>query len=653
MTKEWFEDKAFWVELYPFMFPEGRIRGAAEEVEKLLKLAGCAGGAVLDLCCGPGRHSIELARKGFQVTGVDRTEFLLEKAKEASAAQNLKIEWVLDDMKDFCRPAAFDLAISMFSSFGYFREPEANAEVLRNICESLKPGGLLVMDLKGKETFVPNFREVMCTDGADGSVLLQRHKPAADWTRIDNEWVLLKGGKARTFKIPLHIYSGQELRHLLAEAGFGEVKLYGDLEGGEYGLGAGRLVAVARKPLKRASAKTAKAGAQTPAARQEELQSVKQELAAAQAANRDLKEQVSKLQAEIVALKKAAESKPRAAVHAPPHMQAAPIPPKAAAPAAAKPTMMGRILAAARGKAATKKPEGRPWWHNCGPADEEMLDIDGMEERISPLDEETKRIRMLITRLKLWHCDAERHVGLILESIGKGEAVGAEEITRGAVAHKEGQMHPAEKTWRSYVDILGAWCMGNVSTVMYLDTSSFGGVNPLEILGMPAPLKTWQVRQILDRVRAASGAYPTAEYVPMMGNRDRYMDQAEFYDATEKTMIHDEVDGRSGEISLAEAIDELDPWHWNFAANILIVLEALAGNLRPDKPYAAGTRNIRLSPIRKRMQVVSTTLQAFLTGVEKGGEDRAILKALGESTPARNWLVASLDKTLRAQLLLP
>ena len=74
---EWFEDAAFWETFYPIMFPEERYEAAAEEVDNIVALTGVQEGRVLDLCCGPGRHTVELAKRGFQVTGVDRTPFRL------------------------------------------------------------------------------------------------------------------------------------------------------------------------------------------------------------------------------------------------------------------------------------------------------------------------------------------------------------------------------------------------------------------------------------------------------------------------------------------------------------------------------------------------------------------------------------------------
>lgn len=73
----------------------------AKEVEFLLGvLALKPGASILDLCCGYGRHSIELARKGFQVTGYDLSEHLLGAAKQAARESGVNVKWVHGDMRD-------------------------------------------------------------------------------------------------------------------------------------------------------------------------------------------------------------------------------------------------------------------------------------------------------------------------------------------------------------------------------------------------------------------------------------------------------------------------------------------------------------------------------------------------------------------------
>lgn len=124
-NKMWHRDDHFWETFYPILFNEERWSDAPEEIKKATVLLNIAPPAkILDLCCGPGRHSIELARRGFSVTAVDRTALYLRRAKEKADAEGLTIEFVQEDMRRFCRPTSYDAIINLWSSFGYFEDPE-------------------------------------------------------------------------------------------------------------------------------------------------------------------------------------------------------------------------------------------------------------------------------------------------------------------------------------------------------------------------------------------------------------------------------------------------------------------------------------------------------------------------------------------------
>lgn len=244
---EWFADESFWLALYPFLFPEERFAVAAAQVEQLLALTDIRGGVVLDLCCGPGRHATVLAKKGFTVTGVDISPFLLEQAKARARTEGATVEWMLDDMRHFVRPEAYDLVLSLFTSFGFFGNKNDDLKVLGNIYQSLKPGGACVMDMLGKERLAKTFQPTTSQQAPDGTLLVQRHEIVDDWSRIRNEWILIQDGRVRSFTFHLTLYSGQELKDGLYAVGFRRVRLCGDLEGNAYGPQAQRLVAVAWK----------------------------------------------------------------------------------------------------------------------------------------------------------------------------------------------------------------------------------------------------------------------------------------------------------------------------------------------------------------------------------------------------------------------
>jgi SAM-dependent methyltransferase len=249
ISGEWFADESFWKDLYPFHFPESVFAVADEQAEKIVRLTGVGGGKVLDLACGPGRHAAALAKRGFAVTAVDRTSFLLEHARARAAQANLPVEFVREDMRRFSRPRTFDLIINIFTSFGYFDDQADDLGVLRLVLENLKPGGAFVLEMVSKERLARAFHPTTSTELPNGDVLFQRHEIVDDWTRVRNHLTLMRAGAVRTFEFTHRIYSGQEMKDLLTTAGLAGARVYGDLSGSPYGFDAQRLIAVARRSI--------------------------------------------------------------------------------------------------------------------------------------------------------------------------------------------------------------------------------------------------------------------------------------------------------------------------------------------------------------------------------------------------------------------
>jgi len=231
------------------MFSEQHWESAPGQVAAVVELLGIeAGAAVLDLPCGVGRHSLELVRRGFRVTGVDRTAAYLETAREKATAEGLGLELIQADMRVFVRPHAFDAAVNLFTSFGYFEDPAEDRQVAENFFRSLRPGGALAMEMMGKEILARIFSPRDWQQLADGSLFLQERDVARDWTWVCNRWIVVgPDGQRYEYTLGHRLYDGAGLRALLLEAGFASVDLYGSLEGAPYDRGAQRLVAVARK----------------------------------------------------------------------------------------------------------------------------------------------------------------------------------------------------------------------------------------------------------------------------------------------------------------------------------------------------------------------------------------------------------------------
>jgi len=195
--------------------PESAFAVGDEQVEKILRLTGVGRGKVLDLCCGPGRHTVALAKRGFAVTAVDRTRFI----------------------------------INLFTSFGYFEDQADDFRVLELVRENLRPSGVFVLEMVSKERLAREFQATTSRELPNGDVLFERHEIVDDWTRVRNRWTLTRAGDTRTFEFTHRIYSGQEMKDLLTKAGLAGARVYGDLDGNSYGFDAQRLIAVARRSV--------------------------------------------------------------------------------------------------------------------------------------------------------------------------------------------------------------------------------------------------------------------------------------------------------------------------------------------------------------------------------------------------------------------
>ena len=246
-AKTWYEDEIFWRTFAPTLFDQERLDAAVEEIDGVIELLDIEKGAkILDLCCGIGRHSLELARRGYSVVGVDLTEEYLAKACKQADSEGLNIEFIKSDMRHFCQIENFDAAINMFTAFGYFQDDTENKRVLANLYCSLRKGGKLVIDVAGKEVVARIWQERDWHE-QDGGIFLRESKMSQNWSWHENKWMMLKNGKLQEFGFAHRIYSAVELSGLLTDCGFSSVDIYGDLAGADYDHNAKRLIAVAKK----------------------------------------------------------------------------------------------------------------------------------------------------------------------------------------------------------------------------------------------------------------------------------------------------------------------------------------------------------------------------------------------------------------------
>jgi cyclopropane fatty-acyl-phospholipid synthase-like methyltransferase len=154
---DWFEE---WFDspLYEKLYAD-RDEKEAEQLIEFLEETLLSGQyhSILDLGCGRGRHSHNLARRGYEVTGIDLSPEVIKTAKEKAEALNLSnTRFEVRDMRDPL-PRKFDAIVNLFTTFGYFKSDEENASVLDSVTEMLKEEGLFVLDYLNAERVKQNF----------------------------------------------------------------------------------------------------------------------------------------------------------------------------------------------------------------------------------------------------------------------------------------------------------------------------------------------------------------------------------------------------------------------------------------------------------------------------------------------------------------
>ena len=221
----WYNQDHFWELFEPILFNPQRQSNAKVEVEKVVSLLKIQqNDRILDLCCGTGRHSVELARLGFDVVGVDRTTSYIEKAKQKVKEDNLQVAFIVGDMREYCQPNHFDAVVNLFGSFGYFENPDDNRQVVKNMYASLSPGGKFLIETAGKEIVARHFRERDWSEVGD-TLVLEERKPIRNWSRIQSRWILRIGNQRVEYAVSVRCYSAVEVSSLISECGFADLQV--------------------------------------------------------------------------------------------------------------------------------------------------------------------------------------------------------------------------------------------------------------------------------------------------------------------------------------------------------------------------------------------------------------------------------------------
>jgi SAM-dependent methyltransferase len=216
------------------------------------------GARVLDVPCGNGRHSIELARRGYRVTGVDLSPEFLEAAERSAREAGVEVAFVPGDMralgqalvpapdKTIAPSSQFDAAFCFGNSFCYLDYANAVA-FLQSLAALLRPGGRLsIATGTAAESILPSLRPQRWHRLGDLLMLSEAHYVAAD-SRLDISYTFVQNGRIETRPTSSYVFTAAEYGRMLESAGFEVLAKNGGMAGQPYELGPGWLVLTARR----------------------------------------------------------------------------------------------------------------------------------------------------------------------------------------------------------------------------------------------------------------------------------------------------------------------------------------------------------------------------------------------------------------------
>lgn len=254
MQPEWFETffQGVAVEFWNRAMPPSLTLMEVDFLEKAL--ATPPGASLLDIPCGSGRHSIELARRGYRMTGIDLSADFLKAARSGAADAQVQLDLRHGDMRSpglapDAPNDAFDGAFCFGNSFPYLDRPGVTA-FLAALGRAIRPGGRLVIDTGcAAESILPTLLPQRW-HRFDDIIVMSKASYIASASRLDIDYTFIQGGKIETRPSSSYVFTVAELTRMLAEAGFEVSSLAGGFADERYELGSPRLVLTAQRVIR-------------------------------------------------------------------------------------------------------------------------------------------------------------------------------------------------------------------------------------------------------------------------------------------------------------------------------------------------------------------------------------------------------------------
>jgi SAM-dependent methyltransferase len=200
----------------------------------------------LDVGCGPGRHSIELARRGYRVVGIDPSPAMIAAAEECAREAGVNPSFQLARGEDFTSPQKFDAAICLFTTLGQIGPGGENQRLVQQVAGALQPGGAFMVEIPQRAWVVANLKPSdRFGSGEDYTQVNRAYDPETQ--TVTEHFKVVSPQGSRQFVLRYRLYSHVELGTLLEEAGLDLVASYGDYGGHALDDESATMIALARK----------------------------------------------------------------------------------------------------------------------------------------------------------------------------------------------------------------------------------------------------------------------------------------------------------------------------------------------------------------------------------------------------------------------